>query len=226
MEHFSTNTAEADSLSVREALDDAIASKYLKNLNLSEKDLVGKKVLDIGAGTGEFARWANTHGSDVISIGLMQSEEAVQTINETHTPYVIGDAIALPFADGAFDLVVSHRAIPNVISFTGTRRIPRDAVASEAHKRRMNAVREAIRVLKPGGEIRFAPVVRNERNAPGPDRNESMETMLAELKSNDQLEVHEELLEKDHKNMGILSDTYRIVVQKKKINDPYAGLDK
>lgn len=212
MEKRPTNPSEGQNKSTHEKHDAMIAEKYLKNLGITQADIVGKKTLDIGAGEGEFARWANTNGGDVTSIGFGLGPDQ----KRAHTHYAVADATALPFANDAFDLVVSHTAIPNVVSVRPNERVQSNLIFKKSHERRMDAVREAVRVLTPGGEIRFAPVVRNERNAPGPSRIESMETMLAELKSNPTLEVREELLEKDHRGFrDILSDTYRLVIRKK-----------
>lgn len=212
MERIPTSSSITRDPSTEEKRDEVITFGYLKDLDITEKDLVGKRVLDIGAGDGEFARWANHHGSDVTSIGLGLGEEQTRAL----TQYVVADAVALPFADNTFDVVVSLHAVPNVVAVVGGGPIPRNEIVKRDHERRMSAVREAIRVLKPGGEIRFAPVVRNERNARGPDRNVSMETMIAELKSDDSLEVREDILEKDHRGFrNIVSDTYRIIIRKK-----------
>lgn len=212
MERIPSHSREALNKSEIEKHDEIVALKYLKNLDLSEADIIGRKTLDIGAGEGEFARWANSHGGDVTSIGL----HLVPEHSLADTRYTVGTAVSLPFADSAFDLVVSHAAIPNVVGITPNEHIPRDSIKKRSHERRMNAVFEAVRVLKPGGEIRFAPVVRNERNAHGPDRNASMEQMLAALKSDDSLDFREELLEKDHKSYGnAVSDEYRLVIRKR-----------
>jgi len=57
-------------------------------------------------------------------------------------PYVKADAQALPFLDGSFDVVISH-AGPLTLGFS--------------KKFITTALKEAQRVLKPGGEIRFGP---------------------------------------------------------------------
>ncbi|HVA23255.1 MAG TPA: class I SAM-dependent methyltransferase [Chloroflexota bacterium] len=53
-----------------------------------------------------------------------------------------GDMLAMPFPDASFDLVVSSMAIHNI-----------DERAIWYHKRRLQALDEAVRVLKPGGRM-------------------------------------------------------------------------
>jgi SAM-dependent methyltransferase len=53
-----------------------------------------------------------------------------------------GDMLALPFPDAGFDLVVSSMAIHNI-----------DERAIRHHARRLQALDEAVRVLKPGGRL-------------------------------------------------------------------------
>jgi ubiquinone/menaquinone biosynthesis C-methylase UbiE len=53
--------------------------------------------------------------------------------------------LAMPFPDGTFDLVVSSMAIHNI-----------DERDIRNHRRRLEAVDEAVRVLKPGGRLLIA----------------------------------------------------------------------
>ena len=56
-----------------------------------------------------------------------------------------GDMLAMPFPDDSFDLVVSSLAIHNI----GDRNV-------RNHTRRLQALDEAVRVLKPGGRLLVA----------------------------------------------------------------------
>ncbi len=119
-----------------------VAELYLIDLGLSWTDLEGKTVLDLGAGLGEFARAAREHGVTVTSVEQRPELWKHEGEPPTDLPYVVADAILLPFADYSFDYVIC-RAGP---------------LGSEEEQSRFHQImNEAIRVLKPGGELRFGP---------------------------------------------------------------------
>lgn len=94
----------------------------------------GERVLDVGAGTGvstvEFLdEGAYAVGTD-ISLGML----AAGRLARPGVPLLAGDALALPFADEAFDAVTISFALRNVA----------DPVA---------ALREMRRVTRPGGRL-------------------------------------------------------------------------
>jgi demethylmenaquinone methyltransferase / 2-methoxy-6-polyprenyl-1,4-benzoquinol methylase len=94
----------------------------------------GELVLDIGAGTGvsteELARsGAYAVGAD-LSLGMLRVGRATRP----QVPLVAADALALPFADEAFDAVTISLALRNIVD--------PDA-----------ALREMARVTKPGGRL-------------------------------------------------------------------------
>lgn len=119
-----------------------IAGLYLVDLGLSWDELRGKTVLDLGAGLGEFARAARVHGIDVTSLELRPELWSSEGEPPTDIPYVIADAVKLPFDDESFDVVVSRQGP------LGT---------EEDQQRFTQMMHEAIRVLRPGGELRFGP---------------------------------------------------------------------
>lgn len=101
----------------------------------------GSKVLDVGCGTGVVAITAARGGAKVTGLDL--TPELVARAKENIALAMVeidlheGDAEALPFADGAFDVVVSQ---------FGHMFAPRPDVV----------VREMVRVLRPGGTIAFS----------------------------------------------------------------------
>src|SRR3954452_4031252 len=94
----------------------------------------GERVLDVGAGTGvstgELARsGAFAVGAD-LSIGMLTAGRH----SGRSVPLVAGDALRLPFPDGAFDAVTISFALRNVVD-------------TEA------AMRELGRITRPGGRL-------------------------------------------------------------------------
>ncbi len=63
-----------------------------------------RTLLEVGCGTGRFTRWFGEQGLQVM--GLDQSSPMLaEAVRLGGPPCVLGDALALPFLDGAFDLV-------------------------------------------------------------------------------------------------------------------------
>jgi SAM-dependent methyltransferase len=101
----------------------------------------GQRVLDVGCGTGVVAvaaarAGARVSGLDLTPELLVRAKENAQ-IASVEIDWREGDAEALPYEDASFDVVLSQ---------FGHMFAPRPEVA----------VREMLRVLKPGGTIAFA----------------------------------------------------------------------
>jgi ubiquinone/menaquinone biosynthesis C-methylase UbiE len=101
----------------------------------------GQRVLDVGAGTGNVAIRAAELGADVIASDItvenMDAGEREALRRGIEVAWVEGDAQALPFADGEFDVVTSS---------AGAMFAPdQEAVADEL-----------LRVCRPGGTIGMA----------------------------------------------------------------------
>jgi ubiquinone/menaquinone biosynthesis C-methylase UbiE len=100
----------------------------------------GARILDVGCGTGEAAArlldlfsGASLTGVDLEEAHLERARRKCAPFGE-RAKFQLGDALALPFADATYDLVVSRhllQAVPDA---------PR-------------ALREMVRVLRPGGRI-------------------------------------------------------------------------
>ena len=68
----------------------------------------GKKLLEVGCGTGHWARFFSEYGFDVI--GLDTSERMINAAlqkNIVNVSFLIADAHLLPFADDSFDLTAA-----------------------------------------------------------------------------------------------------------------------
>jgi SAM-dependent methyltransferase len=115
----------------------SVAPRLVKLANIAR----GAKVLDVGCGTGVVALTAARLGADVTGIDL--TPELVAHARENASLMALevdlreGDAEALAFDDATFDVVMSQ---------FGHMFAPRPEVA----------IKEMLRVLKPGGTIAFS----------------------------------------------------------------------
>lgn len=114
-------------------------------------DLAGRRVLEVGAGAGQGARYAAAHGAQVVATDLSAGMLGVARRIDAATigrpgatpppsalPLAQCDACLLPFADASFDLVfTAYGAVPFVADSAGL-------------------MREAARVLRPGGRFVFS----------------------------------------------------------------------
>lgn len=120
--------------------------------------VAGRRVLEIGCGAAQCARWLRRAGADVLGLDLsaeqLRSSRTLDRRTGTVVPVVLADAEALPFGDAAFDLVCSaYGAVP--------------FVADSAR-----VMREVARVLRPGGRWVFSvthPIRWCLPDDPGPD---------------------------------------------------------
>ena len=105
----------------------------------------GDRVLDLAAGTGTSSVTFAESGADVVacdfSLGMLQAGQARQVKNDPfqaksrgRVAFTAGDALRLPFRDGAFDAVTISFGLRNV---HGTR----------------EALEEMRRVTRPGGRL-------------------------------------------------------------------------
>jgi SAM-dependent methyltransferase len=99
----------------------------------------GRRTLDLGCGEGRLSRDLKALGHDVVGIDasptMLAAAREVDPQVETH----LADAAELPFADGAFDCVVAFMSLQDVDDLEA-------------------ALREAARVLEPGGRLCLAIV--------------------------------------------------------------------
>lgn len=104
--------------------------------------LRGKRILEIGAGAAQCARWLVGHGLEVVACDVAEGMVAQSATLDDRTgisvPAVVADARELPFADGSFDVV-----------FTAFGAIPFLSDAGRVHT-------EAFRVIRPGGRWVFS----------------------------------------------------------------------
>ncbi|HUR73173.1 MAG TPA: class I SAM-dependent methyltransferase [Sporichthya sp.] len=104
--------------------------------------VAGRRVLEVGCGAGQCARWLAKAGAKVVGLDLAEGQlrhsQALDARTGTVVPVVLADATNLPFADASFDLACSaYGAVP--------------FVADSAR-----VMREVARVLLPGGRWVFS----------------------------------------------------------------------
>jgi ubiquinone/menaquinone biosynthesis C-methylase UbiE len=97
----------------------------------------GRATLDLGCGEGRVSRDLKARGYAVTGIDASPTLIGLARDTDPDGEYVLGDAAALPFADGSFDLVVAFNTLMDI---------------QDMHA----AVREAARVLEPRGHFCIA----------------------------------------------------------------------
>ncbi len=122
-------------------------------------DVRGRRILEIGAGSGQCSRWLRAQGATVVatdlSAGMLRTGSTVNAglSPDLRVPLLQCDGRALPFADGGFDTVfTAYGVVPFVAD-------------SEL------VMQEAARVLRPGGRFVFStthPVRWAFPDEPGP----------------------------------------------------------
>jgi ubiquinone/menaquinone biosynthesis C-methylase UbiE len=94
----------------------------------------GQRVLDVAAGTGNVAIRAAEAGADVVASDLEPAQLEAGRAAAPEIEWVEADAVALPFADGEFDVVTSAAGV----------------IFAPDHQA---AADELVRVCRPGGTI-------------------------------------------------------------------------
>jgi len=101
-------------------------------------ELPGRRVLEIGCGAAQCARWLAAQGAEVVGVDLSLAMLRRADRREPRPGLVQADARRLPFADGSFEIACSaYGAVPFVAD-------PATVMA------------EVARVLRPGGRWVFA----------------------------------------------------------------------
>ncbi|GAA2727320.1 class I SAM-dependent methyltransferase [Cellulomonas aerilata] len=105
-------------------------------------DVVGRDVLEVGAGAAQCSRWLVAQGARAVatdvSAGMLHAGRLLDLRTGVVTPALQSDARALPFADGSFDT-----------AFTAFGALPFVPDTARVHA-------EVARVLRPGGRWVFA----------------------------------------------------------------------
>lgn len=70
-------------------------------------DVTGKKILDVGAGTGRLAIYLSNRGAEVTALDLSEKMMALIKRKNKKVMTKVGDAESLPFEENSFDIVVA-----------------------------------------------------------------------------------------------------------------------
>jgi demethylmenaquinone methyltransferase/2-methoxy-6-polyprenyl-1,4-benzoquinol methylase len=101
----------------------------------------GDRVLDVCCGTGDLALAAERAGGEVTGLDFSEAMLARARQKSRSIEWVQGDALDLPFGDGAFDAVTVGFGIRNLADLEA-------------------GLRELVRVLRPGGRLGCLEITR------------------------------------------------------------------
>lgn len=107
-------------------------------------DVSGRRVLEVGCGAGQCARWLTAEGAEAIGFDLslrqLQHSRRIDDATSVAVPVVCASASRMPFADDSFDLACSaFGALPFVVDIA-------------------TVLAEVVRVVRPGGSFAFSVV--------------------------------------------------------------------
>jgi len=96
-----------------------------------------QSALDVGCGEGRFCRWLRSRGLQVIGIDPTDRLLVEARLRDPDGDYRAARAESLPFDPASFDLVISYLTLIDIADFR-------------------TALREMVRVLRPGGTLLIA----------------------------------------------------------------------
>ena len=103
------------------------------NQLLKDEDFEGKKVLEVGSGTGRISQEIFSRKADLTILDI--GENLVRQVKEKlNCKGVVGDACCLPFDDNSFEVVISSECIEHTLT-------------------PQKAIEEMCRVCRPGGTV-------------------------------------------------------------------------
>ena len=134
--------------------DKFVFDLYIKELQLTPEDFE-KKILDIGAGSMQFAKYAEEQG---IGNKIFSLEPEPHKFISKKPKTVGGEAGHIPFKDESFDLVISAGAIPTILVRNNEESVndPETWIKFDEYFKRI--MLEMLRVTRVGGEIRMGPM--------------------------------------------------------------------
>lgn len=107
-----------------------------------------KKVLDVGPGSSRLPRFLAKLGAKVTMLDMEMPLEETRLKKAGNLKFVLGDMTKMSFADNSFDIVICISALEHV-DMKGTSFYK----SKEYRRRALLAIKETVRVLKPGGRF-------------------------------------------------------------------------
>ncbi|MDP3986347.1 MAG: class I SAM-dependent methyltransferase [Candidatus Veblenbacteria bacterium] len=194
--------------STRDKTDEEVFQTYIEDLRLTPEDF-DKKILDVGAGAAQFAKWAKEHGVSGEIYNLEPQKEYILEKNKS----VVARAEAIPFEDESFDLVVSNAAIPNIYIS--------EVNADTVKEKVMNSLYEMVRVIRPGGEVRLSRVLMDKGYESKQILPKSIGEALENLKTKGNVQIEKIRTPSDdtyeyenNQPKRLLAETYLIIIHK------------
>jgi SAM-dependent methyltransferase len=120
-----------------DVLGDRGYERLLAVFNDATRPQRGERCVDLGCGTGAFTRRLRTFGLDLLGIDI--SPRSIERARSTQDGirYEVGDITSTELADGSFDLATLSGVLHHIT----------------ARADRIRAMREALRILRPGGRL-------------------------------------------------------------------------
>ncbi len=108
-------------------------------------------VLDVGCGVGALVAEMRLDGVDAVGVDMRGVAPYWRESGRTHDAFIVGDAVALPFPDGSFDVVMALGVIEHIGTITGHL-----TLAPDWRRQRRAFAGELARVTRPGGRVLIA----------------------------------------------------------------------
>ncbi len=160
------------------SIDEEVFQKYVEDLQLTPDDFK-KRILDVGAGSAQFAKWAREHDVSSEIYSLESKALLKENIKSTW-----GLAEDMPFKNNIFDLVISRNAIPQVFSGEEYKK-------EELKKNIKSSFFEMLKVIKPGGEIRIGGMFEKGITEKQRQLRVIFNEIISELKNDQRITVEE-----------------------------------
>lgn len=122
--------------------------EYLYVFGLGIDELRGKKILDLGAGRNVLPAQELKDIAEVVSLSpdFVAEKHRVELEESVSRVAALGEQ--LPFGDDTFDMIWLFHVLDHLESYNRSQ----DSLTQQ-----MKAIREAVRVVKPGGAVYIAP---------------------------------------------------------------------